>query len=677
MIEKGNSRGRIAGKRGAADGDEDLYGHKLLLITGLAVVAAMHLAFLPAAGAGTLTVTSTADSGPGTLRAALAVAADGDTIDASGVSGTILLTNGELVISKSVAIFGPGPTNLAVFGNNATTIFVVRSNTAVSIAGLFIFNGGMEGFSSGGGIYSDHATLRLSNCAFAGHLAYNGAAIYNDGSGSGTAALIVSHCLFFNNSADIFGGAIYNNGSSGGAATSRISDSTIHRSSARLGGGIYNDGYAGGAVLLMTNCTVSENTAAGEGGAGIYNDGESGSATVVIARSVLTRNTVDSPGNGGAIQNACGFGATAVTITDSTISDNQAYSGGGIMNDGSTGEATLTIINSTLSGNRAAGEFGWGGAIYSGGASLAIHGSTLSSNSAVMCAGAVLNGGGVSNATCLIANSTLSGNSAGLNGGAVANMPQTISSTVSLTLLNSTVNNNACTNGAGGAVWNDGEFRTTARLELGSTILNEQGRGSTIVNAPFSGQTVSNAAGTVISLGYNLSSDHGGGFLNRPTDLLNTDPMLGLLQDNGGPTFTHALLCGSPAIDSGRNFAVSPYDQRGAGFSRAFNDPFSSNASGGDGTDIGAFEAQASCLTPEQAFERLLDTVNAYCARPQPLRASLGAALASLRRGNTAAAVNQLGAFQNKVRAQVARDDPALAQALINTAQTIINAITK
>src|SRR5437763_12392378 len=91
------------------------------------------------------------------------------------------------------------------------------------------------------------------------------------------------------------------------------------------------------------------------------------------------------------------------------------------------------------------------------------------------------------------------------------------------------------------------------------------------------------------SLGYNLCSDDGSGFLTATGDQINTDPMLGPLQDNGGPTFTHTLLSGSPAIDSGDpNFdpyAFSPpllYDQRGDGFARVVNDHI----------DIGAFEVQ-------------------------------------------------------------------------------------
>jgi len=93
-----------------------------------------------------------------------------------------------------------------------------------------------------------------------------------------------------------------------------------------------------------------------------------------------------------------------------------------------------------------------------------------------------------------------------------------------------------------------------------------------------------NGGGTVTSLGYNISSDDAGGFLIGPGDQINTDPMLGPLQNNGGPTLTHALLPGSPAIDAGDpNFTPPPYyDQRGPVFWRARNGHI----------DSGSFEVQ-------------------------------------------------------------------------------------
>jgi hypothetical protein len=141
-----------------------------------------------------------------------------------------------------------------------------------------------------------------------------------------------------------------------------------------------------------------------------------------------------------------------------------------------------------------------------------------------------------------------------------------------LTVTNSTFNDNSSVSGG---------------------IDNEDGTltiGDTILKGGASGWNISNW-GTVTSLGYNLSSDNAGGdnttgpggLLNHAGDIRNTDPMLGPLQDNGGPTFTHELLLGSPAFDAGDpNFTPPPdYDQRGLGFPRVLNGRI----------DIGAFES--------------------------------------------------------------------------------------
>jgi len=110
--------------------------------------------------------------------------------------------------------------------------------------------------------------------------------------------------------------------------------------------------------------------------------------------------------------------------------------------------------------------------------------------------------------------------------------------------------------------------------------------GHCILKADASGATIFNGlGGTVTSLGYNLSSYDASAFLNATGDQNSTDPVLGPLQDNGGPTFTHKLLSGSPAIDAGDpSFTPPPnYDQRGPGFSRVVNGRI----------DIGAFELQS------------------------------------------------------------------------------------
>ena len=213
----------------------------------------------------------------------------------------------------------------------------------------------------------------------------------------------------------------------------------------------------------------------------------------------------------------------------------------------------LTIMNGNQ--NVSGGE---GGGIDNNHATLTITNSTLSNNSATAGGGINSDGEASGSATLTITNSTLSGNSA-TGGGGIYNFHAT------LTITNSTLSGNSAT--TGGGILNSG-FDGSATLSIGGTVLNAGGSGANIFNN----------SGTVTSLGYNLSSDDGGGFLTGPGDQINTNPMLGLLQNNGGPTFTHALLVGSPAIDAGR----PEFDQRGPEFNRVVNGRI----------DIGAFEVQ-------------------------------------------------------------------------------------
>jgi hypothetical protein len=181
-------------------------------------------------------------------------------------------------------------------------------------------------------------------------------------------------------------------------------------------------------------------------------------------------------------------------------------------------------------------------------------------------------GGGIANTGPLtISNTTISGNTASFkgvgNGGGIFNAapPST------LTIRNSTFSGNLVGSPAGQG---GGIYMSTGRVELENTILKAGAAGANIFNQ----------SGTVISNGYNLSSDDGGGFLTAPGDQINTEPMLGPLQNNGGPTFTHALLTGSPAINAGNpNFTPPPSnDQRGPGYPRV----------NGGRIDIGSFEVQ-------------------------------------------------------------------------------------
>ena len=165
-------------------------------------------------------------------------------------------------------------------------------------------------------------------------------------------------------------------------------------------------------------------------------------------------------------------------------------------------------------------------------------------------------------AALAVSNSTISGNS---EGGIYTELG---APTGGSTVVNSTMSDNHVEIWYGGA-------------HIKNTIFNVSPGGHSIVSDGFN---------TIISDGYNVSSDDGAGYLNGPGDQINIDPMLGPLQDNGGPTFTHELLPSSPAINAGDpNFVGPPFfDQRGPGFDRVK----------GGRIDVGSFEVQEILPTP-------------------------------------------------------------------------------
>jgi hypothetical protein len=301
----------------------------------------------------------------------------------------------------------------------------------------------------------------------------------------------------------------------------------------------------------------------------------SGGVSSTIAGLTITKGDGEVDylhGGGGGIYND----HATLVVDRCTVSGNyDPYIGGAVYNDGFNGSATLTVTNSTFSNNHAAAPHGAG------------------------------NAGGIYNyaATLTVTNSTFSGNFANTagpsRGGAIYN-----DGSATLTLNNSTFSGNSAYQG--GAIYN-GSATVTIR--------------DTILNGGELGENLYNSAGSVSSLGYNLSNDSGSGFLTATGDQINTDPMLGPLQDNGGPTFTHALSTGSPAIDAGKNFTAETTDQRGSGFVRTFDDPSTANASGSDATDIGAFEVQVQA--PPSAYSASIQ---------QPINAD-GTSVFNVRRG--------------------------------------------
>jgi CSLREA domain-containing protein len=299
--------------------------------------------------------------------------------------------------------------------------------------------------------------------------------------------------------------------------------------------------------LTIANGQVSGSFPTGFGG-GIFND----QATLTVSNSTVRNNS--GTGNGGGIFNNSG----TLTVSYSTVRNNNSSGGGGIANrDTSAGAPTLTVNNSTISGNSSSGI---GGGIFSGSNHVS------------------------SPATLNITNSTISGNSA-VSAGGIGNL-DSLHGTPTLNVSNSTVSGNIASNNCGGI--RNAEAGGTATATLNSTIVSD--------NSAPSIPDIGNDNGSTLSGSYNLvETTSGYSFSSGSNNIFGIDPMLGPLADNGGPTQTHALLCGSPAIDKGINSNSLITDQRGAGFARTFDDLSIINATGGDGTDIGAFELQLVC----------------------------------------------------------------------------------
>ncbi|MCI0400380.1 MAG: hypothetical protein L0Z68_03635 [Gammaproteobacteria bacterium] len=293
-----------------------------------------------------------------------------------------------------------------------------------------------------------------------------------------------------------------------------ISDVTIRNglgTDAMGGGGIRNRS----GVLTVTDTVITGNEDITGGAISTFN------CTVTIRNSAISNNTASTVG--GAIYSPFG----SLNISDSNILDNSvSVSGGGIGAGG-----TATISNSTISENTAV----FGGGISFGGNSLTITASTISFNTATETGGGINSRGSVT-----ITNSTISENAA-VHGGAIGNSG-------TLTLSNSTLADNN---------------RLSDRPDTAAGIQNASGtvglQNTIVANNPPEGNCV--GAG-IISLDHNLDSGSSCGF-SAAGDLVSTDPALGLLEDNGGPTFTHALLPDSPAIDAGDNTGCPATDQRG------------------------------------------------------------------------------------------------------------------
>ena len=308
--------------------------------------------------------------------------------------------------------------------------------------------------------------------------------------------------------------------------------------------------------LILTNSVVSNNSATN--GGGIFEL----SGSLMISDSIINGNT--STGIGGGIFNNTG---TIMTLTNVTVGMNVAEGdAGGIYNGGS---ATLNSV--TINSNVSSAE---GGGIFNNGTETMTN-TTISANSATIMGGGIINftegtitnstisgnsttnqGGGIfTGGTLLLTNVTISSNDSGIGGG--------IFSFGTETLINVTINGNNA--GDGGGI-----FNSLQTVSLRNSIITDN--------------LGSNCSGAVTSLGHNLENGNTCGFTG-PGDLSNSNPLLGPLANNGGPTMTHALLPGSPAIDAADPTTFPPTDQRGVSRPQ------------GAAPDIGAYELVPTLAT--------------------------------------------------------------------------------
>ncbi len=532
--------------------------------------------------------------------------------DGGGIrnQGTLTITDSELVNNTTPARGG------GLFSNSVVTVTgtTFAGNTADFGGAVFNDQNGVVDVSisqfdgntaatDGGAIYNDrNSTISILNSHVVNNTAgRDGAGLYLNDVSSAT----VNNTLLGQNAATRYGGGIFVEQ----ATTVSVVNSSLTANTAVDGAGLYNED----STLTVTGSAFSANRASGDG-AGAF---VTANGTATFTDVTFSGNLAD--GRGGAV-----LSTGVTTLADSQVVTNQAGTHGG----GVAAARQLTLTNTVVSGNQAVQD-GGGVYVFDGG-SVTISESSVTENSAGRDGGGLFttdtvagtidrstiadntagnDGGGLVHrgvGNLSVTASTISGNTAGQNGGGLV-------SGGPITALNTTISGNSAA-GFGGGVFNEGSGTFTATFvtltansaDTGGGIRN----GSSFTNVSLKNTIVAgNQAVTadpdlsaldqnrLQSLGHNLIGDNTGattafpaGTPNANADLVGTaaapiDPLLDALADNGGPTYTHALLFGSPARDAADNVGAPSSDQRG--FGRIFDGD-------GDGlavADIGAFES--------------------------------------------------------------------------------------
>ncbi|MCP4425138.1 MAG: CSLREA domain-containing protein [Chloroflexi bacterium] len=327
-----------------------------------------------------------------------------------------------------------------------------------------------------------------------------------------------------------------------------------------------------GGTLTLDHVEVRNNM-----GAGIWIETLAG---LKLSNALLQENANPNGPGGGLIIAAglCTGCIRTIELTNVAVISNTAAYGGGI----NIGYSKVSLDNVTIAGNSA---------VYDGGGLHNHGGVTTMTHSIVTNNIAGEDGGGISNrisdSSLTIINSTISGNTAQRGGG--------LSSKASghTEFFNTTIaQNNASEIGGGVGILDSNTITDGGFITFTHSILAV----NTSASSPNCGIV---AGGEFASEGYNLlGSNQGCTFSATTGDMVNIDPQLGPLQDNGGPTPTHALQPGSPATDAGNpagcidsqgNLLLT--DQRG------FSRPQDGNNDGNTVCDIGAYEYRQSSMT--------------------------------------------------------------------------------
>jgi hypothetical protein len=504
----------------------------------------------------TYTVTSVADSGPGSLRDAIQQANGNpgpNEIDISLGSGAIVLEGQALEISGNVTIEGVNSPVIDGNASGSSSVFVVDEKADVTLDGLAI-KGGNFGVENSGTLtisncqISDNSrgvensgTLTISNCQISdnsgggisngGELEVLGSWITGNSGNSGSdgggiansGVLTLSHDTIAYNSSSQLSELVISGGlTNGDFGTVTISDSRVY--------GNYRGGVLNRGSMTMSNCAIGGNSGFGMGNQGTLSvtggsiSGNDGYGALNSGAGMGTLTDVMVSGNNGpGIFNAPPTTELPLSITGCTISDN---SSSGILNEG-----FLTALATEISGNT-------GGGIDNTGWATLVN-STVSDNRSFG------SGGGIENAGWAldIVNSTISGNAAFGSGGGIDT-----SDYGTLEVDDSTVSNNRASVGGGICI-------TASPGYPHSTVLR-----NTIVAGDFLAATnTPNDIAGLLDLSKSQSDLIGtggsGGLANGVNGNLVgvADPKLAPLGDYGGPTSTMPPLAGSPAIDAGNN----------------------------------------------------------------------------------------------------------------------------